>query len=324
MVSKKKTVSQEKESLSLLTRSIFSAVFLIIALIVSYGSFFKDNPLYGVKFLAEFLISLTAAAVGFFLVPVAFFKVKHWLEELIKATVSAIVGDFWEQQSDRINKKKREKQKEKSDEEKKKMQEKMQNSVVLDTSVLIDGRILDIVKVGFLDKVLIIPTAVLNELHLISDNSNKLKRERGRRGLDIVKKLKNSVDVFSPSIKSGSKGVDKKLLEFAKENKIKLMTQDFNLNKLAQAQGVKVLNINELVEAVKVSVIPGESLEEVEIQHEGKSKNQGIGYMSDGTMVIVKEAKEMVGDKVKVKVLRVIQSKAGKIIFCSLFDKDKK
>jgi len=314
---------KEKESINLLTKSIISAVFLILGFILSYGSFFKDNPLYDVKYLGEFLISLTSAAVGFFLVPAAFFQVKHWLEEIIKATVSAIVGDFWDQQTDRINKKKRDKQKEKVEEEKKKLKEKMQNSIVIDTSVLIDGRILDIVKTGFLDKVLIIPTFVLNELHLVADKSNKLKRERGRRGLDLVKKLKSSADVVTPTIKIGGKGVDNKLLAFAKENEIKLMTQDFNLNKLAQAQGVEVLNVNELVEAVKVSVLPGEFLE-VEIQHEGKSKNQGIGYMQDGTMTVVKGAKGLVGQTASVRVLRVIQSKAGKIIFCSLVDKDSK
>lgn len=314
---------KKKQPFSLLAKSIIGAVFLILGFLLSYGSFFRDNPLYGVKFLGEFLISLTSAAVGFFLVPMGFFQVKDWLEEIIKATVSAIVGDFWDQQTDRINAKKREKQQEKTEEEKRKMQEKMESSVLLDTSVLIDGRILDIVKTGFFDKVLIIPTAVMNELHLVSDNKNKLKRERGRRGLDIVKKLKSTTEVVIPSMKSKTKEVDKKLLEFAKENKIKLMTQDFNLNKLAQAQGVEVLNINELVEAVKVSVLPGERVK-IEIQHEGKSKNQGVGYMPDGTMAVVKGAKDLVGKTAEAKILKVIQSKAGKIIFSELIEDNNK
>jgi len=307
----------KKKSLNLLTRAVTSAVMLILAFNFAYGAFFKDNPLYGVKFLAEVLIALIAAFTGFFLVPVAFMKVKDWVEGVINAAVSNIVRNFWDQQSSRMEKKKRDKQKQKAEEEKKKLKEQLSNSVVLDTSVLVDGRIIDIVKTGFFDKTLVIPSAVLKELHLISDSSNKTKRERGRRGLDIVKKLKNKVEVISPSMKSREKGVDSKLLEFAKHHKIKLMTQDFNLNKLAQAQGVNVLNINELVEAVKVSVIPGEMLE-VEIQHEGQEKRQGVGYMPDGTMTVVKNAEELVGKTVNAKVLRVIQSKAGKIIFCDI------
>ncbi|MFC1722042.1 PIN/TRAM domain-containing protein [Patescibacteria group bacterium] len=187
----------------------------------------------------------------------------------------------------------------------------------MDTSVLIDGRILDVVKTGFLDRTLVIPSAVMNELHLISDSENKLKRERGRRGLDIVKKLKGPAKVVIPSIKSKETGVDNKLLEFCKNHKLKMMTQDFNLNKLAQASGVKVLNINELVEAVKVSVIPGEKMK-TQISHEGKEKKQGVGYMPDGTMIIVQEAKDKVGQELEVKVTRLIQSPAGKIIFSEL------
>jgi len=264
---------------------------------------------------------LAAALAGFFLVPVAFMKIKEWVEGVINAAVSNIVRNFWDQQSSRLQKKKRDKQKQKAEEEKKKLKEQLSYSVVLDTSVLVDGRIIEIVKTGFFDKTLVIPSAVLKELHLISDSSNKIKRERGRRGLDIVKMLKSRTKVIFPSIKSKEKGVDAKLLEFAKHHKIKLMTQDFNLNKLAQAQGVNVLNINELVEAVKVSVIPGERLE-VEIQHEGNEKKQGVGYMPDGTMAVVKNADRLVGKTVNAKVLRVIQSKAGKIIFCDLIDDD--
>ena len=292
---------------------------LILAFNLAYGAFFKDNPLYGVKFLAEALIALIAALVGFFLVPTAFAQVKVWVEGVINTAVTNIVRNFWDQQSSRMEKKRRDKQKQKAEEEKKKLKEQLSDSVVLDTSVLVDGRIIDIVMTGFFDKTLVIPSAVMKELHLISDSSNKIKRERGRRGLDIVKKLKSKAKVISPSLKSKEEGVDDKLLEFSKHHKIKLMTQDFNLNKLAQAQGVNVLNINELVEAVKVSVIPGERLE-VEIQHEGNEKKQGVGYMPDGTMAVVKNAKELVGKTVNAKVLRVIQSKAGKIIFCDIID----
>lgn len=314
---------EKEESLNLLTRGIISAVFLIVAFNLAYGSFFRDNPLYGIRFLAEVLISLVAALVGFFVVPVAYLQMKHWVETIISDTIVRIVGDFWEQQTSRAEKKKLEKEKERAEEERKKLKEELDNSVLLDTSVLVDGRVMEIVKTGFFDKTLVVPSAVMNELHLISDSKDKLKRERGRRGLDIVKKLKSKTKVIFPSMRSKENGVDKKLLEFAKKHKLRLMTQDFNLNKLAQAQGVRVLNINELVEAVKVNVLPGEVLE-IEVQHEGKEKKQGVGYMPDGTMVVIKDSDKYMGKKVEAKVNKVIQSKAGKMIFCDLADNKKK
>ena len=138
----------------------------------------------------------------------------------------------------------------------------------------------------------------------------------------MVKKLKSHSKIVTPQTKSKEAEVDKKLLDFSKNNKLPLMTLDFNLNKLAQASGVKVLNLNDLVEAVKVSVIPGESMG-IEITQEGKEKKQGVGYMPDGTMVVVEEAKELVGQSVDVKVTRVIQSSAGKIIFSDLKNKNR-
>ena len=302
-------------SMSLFSRAVIGAIMLILGFNLSHTGFFKENPLYGVNFLAETMISITSALIGFYIIPRLFNQLKSWVETLIINTVSDIVSNFWEQQSRRMSERKRDKQKQKSDGEKKKFEEEILNSVLVDTSVLIDGRLLEIVKTGFFDKVLIIPGAVLNELHLISDSSDKLKRERGRRGLDVVKKIKGKAKVISPSLESKEKDVDKKLLDFAKRNKIKLLTQDFNLNKLSKASGVKVLNINELVEAVKVSVLPGEFME-VEITHEGKEKKQGVGYMPDGTMIVVEGARTKIGEVVKAKVMRVIQSQAGKIIFC--------
>ncbi len=301
--------------MSLFARAIIGAMLFIAGFNFSYSSFFKENPLYGISFLAETLISITSALIGFYIIPRLFIQLKSWVETLIINTVSDIVSNFWEQQTRRINDRKRDKQKQKSDEERKILKEQLKDSVLVDTSVLVDGRLLEIVKTGFFDKTLVISGAVLNELHLISDSSDKLKRERGRRGLDIVKKLKGKTKVISPSLKSKEEGVDKKLLDFAKRKKIKLLTQDFNLNKLARASGVSVLNVNELVEAVKVNVLPGEFFN-VEITHEGKEKKQGVGYMPDGTMIVVEGARDEVGKEVKAKVLRVIQSQAGKIIFC--------
>lgn len=305
------------KGISILTRAIISAVFFIAGFNFSYSAFFKENPLYGIPFLAETLISLTSAAAGFYLIPSFVLGLRGWIEDLIKNTVSEIVGNFWEQQTKRINDKKRNKHRQKAEEEKQKLKSQLENSVVLDTSVLIDGRLLDVVKTGFFDNTFVVLPAVLNELHLVSDNEDKLKRERGRRGLDTVKRLKGLARVLTPNIKLSGEGVDNKLVDFSRTNKIKLMTQDYNLKKLAEAQGIKVLSLNELVEAVKISVLPGERFT-LEISHTGKEKQQGVGYLPDGTMVVVEGAREYVGQSLLVKAVKLIQSPAGKIIFCQL------
>lgn len=309
---------QKKEAdVGLIIRSICAAVLFILGFNFSYASVFKENPMFGVPFLAEILISLTFALVGFYIVPQIFLQIKHWIEELIINTVSEIVSNFWEQQSTRINAKRREKQKLKAQEEKAKLTSQITNSVLLDTSVLVDGRILDIVRTKFMKQALIIPSAVANELHLIADSNDKLKRERGRRGLDIIKRLRKEANVITPTFKTTQKGVDNILLEFAKNNKVPIMTLDFNLNKLAGASGVEVLNVNDLVEAVKISVLPGEILG-VELVQLGKEKNQGVGYMPDGTMVVVKNGDTLIGSNAQVRVSRIIQSSAGKIIFAEI------
>ena len=303
--------------MGLITRVVLAAVFFIIGFNFSYSSFFKENPLYGVPFLAEVVISLVSAAIGFYIIPIFFERAKYWIETLIINTVYEIVSNFWDQQAKNISQRKRAKQKQKSEEEKKRLKKQLEDSIVVDTSVLVDGRIVDIISAGFLSRTLVVTKAVLNELHLIADNKDSLKRQKGRRGLDTVKKLKDHTKVVFPDIKSKEAEVDKILVSFAKNNKLPLMTLDFNLNKRSVAEGIKVLNINDLVNAVKAPFLPGEELE-VEIVQAGKEKEQGVGYMPDGTMVVVEDAKSLLGKKIKVKVARVIQSSAGKIVFASL------
>lgn len=302
---------------------ILSGGLFIIGFNFSYNSFFKENPLYGIPFLAEVLISITSALIGFYIIPMLLLRARDWIETLIINTVSDIVRSFWDQQSKKMNDRKKEKRKQKKEEAAKKLAEDLENAIVLDTSILVDGRILDVVKTGFLDNTLVVSSEVMDELHKISDSAKKLKRERGRRGLDMVKKLKGATKVIMPDLNVKEKGVDKQLLKYCKDKKLKMMTLDFNLNKLSQAKGVKVLNINDLVDAVKISVLPGEELT-VEIVQEGKEKKQGVGYMPDGTMLIVENARDLVGKEVLAKVQRVIQSSAGKIIFCDLNTSKKK
>lgn len=188
---------------------------------------------------------------------------------------------------------------------------------ILDTSVIIDGRIADIAETGFLDGVLVIPQFVLRELQLVADSADPLKRNRGRRGLDILQRVQKIATVQVqiveddfPSIRE----VDMKLIELAKEFEAKIITNDFNLNKVAQLQGVEVLNINELANALKPIVLPGEAMR-VFILKEGKEYNQGVAYLDDGTMVVVDNARKMIGKTVDVAVTSVLQTTAGKMIF---------
>lgn len=194
---------------------------------------------------------------------------------------------------------------------------------ILDTSVLIDGRIEQISNTGFLEGDIIIPNFVLEELQLIADSKDELKRERGRRGLDIVKELQNSKFFNLKISKKDYKDVDEvdiKLLKFANEFNSSIITNDFNLNKLAQVQGIRVLNINELANSVKTIVIPGEKMI-VNIIKEGKEKNQGLAYLEDGTMIVVEEGKNLIGMQVEVVVSTVLQTAAGKMIFTTINEK---
>jgi uncharacterized protein YacL len=193
---------------------------------------------------------------------------------------------------------------------------------ILDTSVIIDGRIADICEAGFLDGPLIVPQFVLHELQQIADSSDSLKRNRGRRGLDILKKIQQSPDLDIRIVENDFpkvREVDSKLVLLAKETGGKVMTNDFNLNKVAELQGVTVLNINELANAVKPVVLPGEVMH-VHVLKEGKEFGQGVGYLDDGTMVVVDQARDHIGDKVSVSVTSVLQTTAGRMIFTKLRD----
>ncbi|HSB17845.1 MAG TPA: PIN domain-containing protein [Bryobacteraceae bacterium] len=188
---------------------------------------------------------------------------------------------------------------------------------ILDTSVIIDGRIADIAETGFLDGIVVIPQFVLRELQLVADSADSMKRNRGRRGLDILQRIQKmpqlNVQILEddfPHIRD----VDMKLIELAKTYDCKIVTNDFNLNKVAQLHGVEVLNINELANALKPIVLPGEVMR-VFILKEGKEYNQGVAYLDDGTMVVVDNAKRMISKTIDISVTSVLQTTAGKMIF---------
>jgi uncharacterized protein YacL len=193
---------------------------------------------------------------------------------------------------------------------------------VLDTSVIIDGRIADICETGFLDGTLVIPQFVLKELQLVADSADSLKRNRGRRGLDILQKIQKMAgvdtmisDLDFPDVRE----VDLKLIELARSLQGKIVTNDFNLNKVAQLRGVDVLNINELANSLKPVVLPGEIMK-VFILKEGKEYNQGVAYLDDGTMVVVDNARKMISKTIDIVVTSVLQTTAGKMIFGRFID----
>jgi uncharacterized protein YacL len=191
------------------------------------------------------------------------------------------------------------------------------SSKVLDTSVIIDGRVADICKTGFLEGTLVVPHFVLRELQQIADSADSAKRNRGRRGLDVLEKIKSVPGVAVQIVEKDYpdvKEVDLKLIELAKEMAAKIVTNDFNLNKVSQLRGVDVLNINELANALKPVVLPGETMK-VFILKEGKEYNQGVAYLDDGTMVVVDNARRMIGKTIATQVTSVLQTTAGKMIF---------
>lgn len=194
---------------------------------------------------------------------------------------------------------------------------------IIDTSVLIDGRIADIVETGFIEGPLVIPQFVLRELQQVADSADSAKRHRGRRGLDVLRRLQQMpgltvkiVEDDFPNVKE----VDMKLIELAKLYNCQVMTNDFNLNKVAQVRGVEVLNINQLANALKPVVLPGEVMR-VFIQKEGKEPGQGVAYLDDGTMVVVDNARKLLSKTIDITVTSVLQTTAGKMIFARFDDR---
>ncbi len=194
---------------------------------------------------------------------------------------------------------------------------------ILDTSVIIDGRIADVCETGFVEGQLVVPQFVLRELQLIADSSDSLKRNRGRRGLDILQKMQKMAAVQVQIVEDDFphvRAVDMKLIELAKVYEGKIVTNDFNLNKVAQLQGVQVLNVNELANSLKPAVLPGEIMR-VFILKEGKEYNQGVAYLDDGTMVVVDNARKMISKTIDIAVTSVLQTTAGRMIFGKFDDR---
>jgi uncharacterized protein YacL len=195
-------------------------------------------------------------------------------------------------------------------------EERNSEKILVDTSAIIDGRIADISQTGFITSTLVVPRFILEELQHIADSADSLKRNRGRRGLEILQRLKDSrVPIeISDADPENTPEVDGKLVKLARQWHCSIITNDFNLNRVAELQGVKVLNINELAHAVKPILLPGEEMQ-VTIMQDGKESGQGVGYLDDGTMIVVEGGKSFMGSTIEVTVTRVLQTVAGRMIF---------
>lgn len=316
---------------------VLAVILTIVAFIGSHTYYFRDNPLFGFPFFGQTLFAFAIGAFGALVFPSLVLAIKNWFESLIVDSAMRVASDFWREQQAKLAEARRKREeereqdaREKAEKEEREKKERLNKelgdakgldqvdnkSVLLDTSAIIDGRIVDVVKTGFLDKTLIVPRVVLEELQLISDNSDNLKRQRGRRGLDIIKDLKKLAKVVIVEKAEGAKneGVDKYLIKLAKETGASIVTVDFNLNKVASVSGIKVLNVNDLSNAIKAVMLPGETIL-IKIVQTGKDASQGVGYLDDGTMIVVEGGSELVGKEASVVISRIIQTPAGKMFF---------
>jgi len=201
-----------------------------------------------------------------------------------------------------------------------KRQSQREEAAIVDTSSIIDGRILDIVKTGFIEAKFLVPRFVLNELQALADSTDHMKRQKGKRGIEILHSLKKEpnieVEISDQNVDS-VKSVDEKIIKLAQTTDAEVLTTDYNLNRIAQLQGVKVLNINDLANALKPTFISGQRFS-LKLIKEGKEHNQAVGYLEDGTMVVVENSRRLVGKIVNIEVTSILQSSSGRIVFTKL------
>lgn len=299
------------------SRYLWSLAIATLSFVLSRHYYFKDHPLFSIPYLGATLVEAVVFLLLFFYGGISLRFIGKWLENFFVGVLyqayTRAYTEFWKVQTARLV------EAIKRDEPELSLVkvEYPRDSIVLDTSTIIDGRILGAIRTGFLDNPIIVSQNVIDELQHMADKSNDMKRQKGRRGLDALKDIrklcgKNNFKVVD--LKAGSEPVDKSLVEFCRTHKCKLATVDFNLNKVAQVAGVKVLNINSLANEIKTNLIPGESLF-VKLVQIGKEEDQAVGYLEDGTMIVIKNASEYVGENKEVTVEKVLQTSAGRMIF---------
>ncbi|MDQ3098402.1 MAG: TRAM domain-containing protein [bacterium] len=303
-------------------RLFLGALFGVLGYLVSY-QYVPHIKVFFVPDFYQFLITLSCTVYGYFALPFAFITYQRmlvgWLFNFVRSIIGDTLQDFYSRLGEEFNSELGVGRKRKEIKDRK--IEPILNPMILDTSAIIDGRIGEIIKTGFLAGTFIIPQFVIQELQFIADSPDVLKRGRGRKGLELLnqmKKLKIQKDKIGIKIVTNDyekiKKVDDKLIRLAKTMKGSIVTTDFNLNKVAAFQSIRILNVNDLSNAVKTVTLPGEEMD-IKVIQEGKEKNQGVGYLDDGTMVVVENAQGLVGQTIKVSVSRVLQTAAGKMIF---------
>ena len=274
---------------------------------------FLTFSLFRIPYITEFVIGLIVAALGLYLVPFLGPIIAKWFSKITigfaRRVASEVINQLrLPQMLDRL---------EMPSLPGGHREEKYLNPMILDTSAIIDGRISSIADSGFLFGTLIVPRFVLSELQHIADSDETLRRNRGRRGFEVLDALKKSKLVKVKVVdekKLEGKNVDERIIALAHRIKAKIITTDFNLNKVASTMDVKTLNVNELVNVIKSPMLPGEPIE-VKVIQEGKEKDQGVGYLPDGTMIVVESGARFVGQKIEAVVSRVLQTVAGRMIF---------
>lgn len=293
--------------LKIVLRLILALVFAIVAVILSE----LVPPIEGVNpFLIKVLLTAISAWIGFLIFPDVARSIKTFTQTLFNITSYKISQEFLNQlmrlprarlpfgSTPQIG------------------QVQLTKPLILDTSAIIDGRVLDVAKTGFISGLILVPKIVLLELQQVSDSKDELKRQRGRRGFATLEELKNikgvKIEVWDKE--QSGKTVDDKLLNLSKSLHGKILTCDFNLNKIATIAGATVLNVNDLANSLKTVALPGEDLE-IKIVHLGKDPKQGVGYLSDGTMVVIQDAADLIGQTIKVEVTKTIQIPQGRMIF---------
>ncbi len=207
----------------------------------------------------------------------------------------------------------------------KKHRDVKQISMLVDTSALMDGRVLDLAKTGFLMGQVIVPRSVLAEMQLLADGADHAKRARARFGMDAMKELKDVLGKTFTLLDDEQRvpeGVDNRLLQLARETNAAILTLDYNLNKVAQVEGIQILNINELAKSLRMSHLPGDELE-LELTQKGQDGHQAVGYLQDGTMVVVEQAKKFIGQKKRIEIIRSLQTDAGKMMFAKIVETKK-
>jgi len=306
-----------KKLISSVIRVVVSLVFFFIAFNRAGVWHFNNAPFLKLENLAEALIGFVLGIAVFWFSPRVARAFSRWFENLFFKVLKRVVSDFLKVQSERIRESKIKKETSRRDAADEDIKKREGSPVILDTSSIIDGRILEVIKLGFLDSLIIVFDGVVQELRHIADSKDPIRRQRGRRGLDILNEIKKAKGKnFKILAGNSNEEVDKGLIRLAKKYKGGLATVDFNLNKAAKVSGVKVMNINDLVNCLKTVILPGEKIT-VKVIQPGKDASQGVGYLDDGTMVVVEEGSSFIGkDAVGVTVKRVIQTSAGKMIFC--------